>query len=93
MGRRIFFPSCIAIALVVVTATKTLAATAFNSTFNYPGGFHIYGHEPVPQVDGFDYFFTPDCPFAQFAKMRGNFRIDQKGVWLPWHPAEMIARN
>lgn len=32
--------------------------SAFAATFTFPGG-SIFGHQPVPQVDGFDYYFTP----------------------------------
>jgi len=31
----------------------------FEVTFKFDGGFHIYGQEPVPQINGFDYYFTP----------------------------------
>jgi hypothetical protein len=48
------------------TSQSTLTAlTDFGPTFNYsvPDGFNaggnIYGHMPVPQTNGFDYYFTP----------------------------------
>ena len=31
----------------------------FEVTFNFTGGFHIYGQEPDPHIYGFDYYFTP----------------------------------
>jgi hypothetical protein len=33
-------------------------AVDYVATYTFPGG-SIYGHLPVPQIDGFDYFFTP----------------------------------
>jgi hypothetical protein len=29
------------------------------STITLEGKFRIYGHEPIPQVNGFDYYFSP----------------------------------
>ncbi len=34
------------------------ADSQFEATFTFPGG-SIFGHLPVPQVNGFDYYFTP----------------------------------
>jgi hypothetical protein len=35
-----------------------IADTDFVTTITFPGGI-IFGHLPVPQVNGFDYYFTP----------------------------------
>jgi hypothetical protein len=52
------------IGLVCFVLVASSAAPADEQTFttnlSYSGGFHIYGYPPVPQVDGFDYYFTPD---------------------------------
>lgn len=34
-------------------------AVPFESTYSFTGGFHIHGHTPVPQRNGFDYYSTP----------------------------------
>jgi hypothetical protein len=48
------------IALISAPIAPTYAQCAqFEATYIFSGGFHIYGHIPVPQVDGFDYYFTP----------------------------------
>jgi hypothetical protein len=50
---------------VIITATCILfaspvsAAVQFQTTFQFEGGFRVFGHPPVPQNNGFDYYFTP----------------------------------
>ncbi|MDH3614407.1 MAG: hypothetical protein OES10_14155 [Gammaproteobacteria bacterium] len=39
-------------------ANGASADSDFVATFTFPGGT-IFGHLPVPQVNGFDYYFTP----------------------------------
>ena len=44
---------------ITVGAPALVLASPFVTNANYAGGFHIYGHQPVPQTNGFDYYFTP----------------------------------
>jgi C-terminal processing protease CtpA/Prc len=44
-----------------ISVSETITITVdpqFEVTFTFPGG-RIFGHMPVPQSDGFDYYFTP----------------------------------
>jgi hypothetical protein len=47
------------IGLLCFLLVARAAAQDFTSNLNYAGGFDIYGYQPVPQVNGFDYYFTP----------------------------------
>jgi len=52
------------------TSTTTIVAHApesFEVTFNWTDSFQIYGWEPIPQVDGFDYYFSPEKIDSSFA--------------------------
>lgn len=39
-------------------ASLTKADTVFTASYTFPGG-SIYGYPPVPQTEGFDYYFSP----------------------------------
>jgi hypothetical protein len=44
-----------------ISASASITVTVgphFEATFTFPGG-RIFGHMPVPQTNGFDYYFTP----------------------------------
>ena len=51
--------SAIGFALCLVTSNPPAVAAPFETTYTFSGGFNIYGYPPVPQVNGFDYYFTP----------------------------------
>jgi hypothetical protein len=38
---------------------EPVAGERLLSTVVYEGSFHVYGHEPVPQQNGFDYYISP----------------------------------
>jgi len=42
-----------------IASFTTQITTPFEITYNFSGGFNIYAYPPVPQTDGFDYYFTP----------------------------------
>ena len=47
------------IALFSLIVISQASAAAFQSVFHFSGGFDIKGYTPVPQINGFDYYFTP----------------------------------
>ena len=49
----------VAFGVLIGPARGWSADSPFEVTLKFAGGFHIYGWPPVPQVDGFDYYFTP----------------------------------
>jgi hypothetical protein len=51
--------AAIASFLLVIAAAPSVGAAPFETNIEFAGGFHIYGHQPVPQTNGFDYYFTP----------------------------------
>jgi hypothetical protein len=55
-----------------VTTTTTIAPTSesFEVTFNWTDSFQIYGWEPVPQINGFDYYFSTEKINNSFAGHR-----------------------
>lgn len=44
-----------------------LLAGPFSVTFNWADSFRIYGYQPVPQINGFDYYFSPEQTNINFA--------------------------
>src|SRR3989344_665539 len=51
--------SVFAITMLLAVESNSAFATPFEATYVFRGGFDIYGYPPVPQVNGFDYYFTP----------------------------------
>jgi hypothetical protein len=45
--------------LLALLFSTQAVAVPFERTYNFQGGFHIFGHLPYPQTNGFDYYFTP----------------------------------
>jgi hypothetical protein len=41
------------------SSSEPVAGERLLSTFTFEGSFHVYGHEPVPQQNGFDYYLSP----------------------------------
>jgi len=48
------------ILLSLALSTPAYAGTPFVVRYDWTDNFRIYGHLPVPQVNGFDYYFTPE---------------------------------
>jgi parallel beta-helix repeat protein len=76
--RKIIFLLAIIYGIGMGSATKATAEIV-EYTVTWPGPYKIYGYPPVPQVNGFDYFFTPEKTVAELAgKAIEISRIDVK---------------
>lgn len=51
--------SCLLVVLGIVAVDRQAVAVPFQSVFTFNGTFDIRGYMPVPQTNGFDYYFSP----------------------------------